>query len=203
MAVPATQPNAKFILEDVYFINYLKTMIQQIVKNELDSNIDIERRFNTLETGHTLLLESVRTLETNTIIYREDTLNFMTTIHKENENFRQEITKKFERLENKFERLENKFDQFRKEIKESNDQFRKEIKESNDQFRKEVNAKFDAIDKKFDAIDSKFDLVEDRFDFINKQFIEVHKAINRMTIFFISGLGTIVLLSKIIDKIWP
>ena len=192
MAVPATQPNAKFILEDVYFINYLKTMIQQIVKNELDSNIDIERRFNTLETGHTLLLESVRTLETNTIIYREDTLNFMTTIHKENENFRQEITKKFERLENKFERLENKFDQFRKEIKESNDQFRKE-----------VNAKFDAIDKKFDAIDSKFDLVEDRFDFINKQFIEVHKAINRMTIFFISGLGTIVLLSKIIDKIWP
>ena len=175
---PATMPDVRIILEDSTFKNILNKMVQQIVINEIHSDINIEKRFSELEKGNALLLESVRTLESNIIVYREDTRDFMNRICKENENFREDMNNRFDR-------------------------FRNEIIESNDQFRKEINIKFELIDKRFESIDGKFESIDNRFDFINKQFIEVHKAINRMTVFFISGLGTIVLLSKIIDKVWP
>jgi len=51
-------------------------------------------------------------------------------------------------------------------------------------------------------MEERFEKMDERFNTINQQFIDVHKAINRMTVFFISGLGVIVLLAKLMDKIW-
>ena len=66
-------------------------MIKTIIEEEIHTNIWIERRFNTIEKSNEKLIDLVRTLETNIIVYREDTKDFMNRIIKENENFRQEI----------------------------------------------------------------------------------------------------------------
>ncbi len=95
-------------------------------------------------------------------------------------------------------------------MEQANEEFRTEIKADFDKFRQETNDKFDKIDQRFDKIDQRFDKIDQRFDkidqrfdTINKQFIDVHKAITRMTVIFISGLGVIVLLAKLLDKLWP
>ena len=85
----------------------------------------------------------------------------------------------------------------------SNEKFRQEMRQEFDSFRKENDEKFEKIDQRFEKIDQRFEKIDQRFEAINQQFIEVHKAIQRMTVFFISGLGVIVLLSKIVDKVWP
>ena len=152
-------------------------MVQEAVTREIYTNINLEKRFNNLENGQAQLVELVRTLETNIIVYREDTKDFMHKICKENENFRQEMRESFEKfrldIDKRFESIDKRF--------------------------KSIEEKFD---RRFDSIDKKFDLIDKKFDLINQQFIEVHKAINRMTVFFIGSMGTIVLFSKLIDKIW-
>jgi len=173
-------------------------MVQEAVTREIYTNINLEKRFNNLENGQAQLVELVRTLETNIIVYREDTKDFMHKICKENENFRQEMRESFEKfrldIDKRFESIDKRF--------ESIDKRFESIEEKFDRRFDSIDKKFDSIDKKFDSIDKKFDLIDKKFDLINQQFIEVHKAINRMTVFFIGSMGTIVLFSKLIDKIW-
>jgi chromosome segregation ATPase len=164
------------------FESHILSIVRLNWKEIWSSDLELERRFSNLEHDIKQVLTTVNNLDGNLRLYREDSRIFRTELKAEFDKFRTET------------KTDN--DKFRTEIKTDNDKFRTEIKADFDKFRQETNDKFDKIDQRFEKIDQ-------RFDTINKQFIDVHKAITRMTVIFISGLGVIVLLAKLLDKLWP
>jgi DNA anti-recombination protein RmuC len=189
------------------FESHILSIVRLNWKEIWSSDLELERRFSNLEHDIKQVLTTVNNLDGNLRLYREDSRIFRTELKAEFDKFRTEI------------KTDN--DKFRTEIKadlgkmeQANEKFRTEIKTDFDKFRQESNDKFDKMEQanekfrqetndKFDKIDQRFEKVDQRFDTINKQFIDVHKAITRMTVVFISGLGVIVLLAKLIDKLWP
>jgi DNA repair exonuclease SbcCD ATPase subunit len=164
--------------KDEEFDQHILTLVRSNWKDIWTSDLQLERRFSNLEKGQEQLLIMVQNMDENLRLYREDSKHFM-------------------------EKTEQAHDKFRQEIKADNEKFRQEIREDNEKFRQETNKKFETIDQRFEKLDQRFEKLDQRFDTINQQFINVHKVINRMTVFFISGLGVIVLLAKLLDKVWP
>ena len=178
------------------FESHILSIVRLNWKDIWNSDLELEQRFSNLEHSIQEVLTTAHNLDGNLRLYREDSRLFHTELKAEFDKFRTEI------------KTDN--DKFRTEIKadlgkmeQANEEFRTEIKADFDKFRQETNDKFDKIDQRFDKIDQRFDKIDQRFDTINKQFIDVHKAITRMTVIFISGLGVIVLLAKLLDKLWP
>jgi transcription antitermination factor NusG len=166
------------------FDKYVIGLIRVNWKEIWSSDLDLERRFSHLEQGQEQLLTMVGSLDANLRLYRDDSRHFMEKTEQANEKFRQEM------------RDDN--EKFRLEIREDNEKLRLEVGEK---FEK-MDGRFEKMDGRFEKMDERFEKIDGRFNTINQQFIDVHKSINRMTVFFISGLGVIVLLAKLIDKIW-
>ncbi|CAN2045692.1 conserved hypothetical protein [Candidatus Magnetomoraceae bacterium gMMP-1] len=202
-------PKPAFQITEDYenFNTYILALVAPYVKQLLLSDTGLEDRLANLETIQEDILNSIRILETNLILYNDDAKEFMEKTDEANEKFRLEIKEDNEKFRLEVKEFMNKTDEanekFRLEVigfmnktDEANEKFRLEIREEFTSFREEVNEKFEKIDQRFEKIDQ-------RFEAMNHKFIDLHKAINRMTVFFIGGLGTIVLLAKLIDKIWP
>jgi hypothetical protein len=155
------------------FDQYILTLVRSNWKDVWTSDLGLERRFSNLEKGQEQLLVMVQNLDTNLRLYREDSKHFMEKTEQANEKFRIQMKEEFEKF-----RLE-----------------------TDDKFEK-IDQRFEKVDQRFEKIDQRFEKIDQRFEAINQQFIDVHKAINRMTVFFITGLGVIVLLAKLLDKLW-
>ncbi|CAN2049761.1 conserved hypothetical protein [Candidatus Magnetomoraceae bacterium gMMP-13] len=224
-------PKPAFQITEDYenFNTYILALVAPYVKQLLLSDTGLEDRLANLETIQEDILNSIRILETNLIVYNDDAKEFMEKTDEANEKFRLEIKEDNEKFrleikeDNEKFRLEvkefmNKTDEanekFRLEVigfmnktDEANEKFRLEIREENEKFRLEIREEFtsfrEEVNEKFEKIDQRFEKIDQRFEAMNHKFIDLHKAINRMTVFFIGGLGTIVLLAKLIDKIWP
>ena len=114
----------KYLPDNQEFTKELSNMVRSIMQQILIQEFKIENRFQTIEEAQQLIVDSGHRLESNLLIYREDSKDFMKIIHQDNETFQKKIWEYNET--------------FRKEIRENNETFRKEIREDNKAFRLEI-----------------------------------------------------------------
>ncbi len=136
---------------------------------------------------------------TNAILKREEEGNLVTKdyLHKEVNGLKADLYKEMGTLKDDLRsEMSTLKDDLRSEMSTLKDDLRSEISTLKDDLHSEISTLKDDLREEMMTMN---DNMNKRFDLVNTRFIDVQKSITRMTIYFISAIGTIAIILKVLD----
>lgn len=148
-------------------------------------------------------IEIIQKLETG--FSKEQSMILADVILEQEETYHSNLVTK-DYLHKEITALRQEMNQQGSELRQEINQLGSELRQEMSELRKEMNDRFKEMDNRFH--DKLFDIQKSILDVqksvidIQKSVIDVQKSITRMTVYFISAIGTIAIILKVLDIVF-